>query len=110
MLRTIVLSSLHKVFPQVCPEEAFRQFSCLRNEQVSFQIAYRLEEGKNHPIFFRVESECPVQAYAVQYVPVVHGDLGSAGDPAKPGLYPDMLIPKTFNGELVTVRAGNWGQ
>ena len=44
MLETIILSSLHKIYPQDCPQTPLTALSGMRNEPLSFQLAYKLED------------------------------------------------------------------
>ena len=45
-IQTVVLSSLCRVFPEVDPcREEKTDFSCMKNEPLSFQVAYRLLSG-----------------------------------------------------------------
>jgi hypothetical protein len=92
MLETILLSSLHRVFPSHCPASAFHRLSGFQNEPLSFQLAYRLKEGRTQAVYPRIECPLPLRLYAVGYVPVVHTDVGLEGTPA-PGLFGDMLLP-----------------
>lgn len=107
MIESVVLSSLHQVFPQSCPAEERKLFSCLSNEPLSFQIAYRLTQGRNLPVFVRTQSQLKIRCYAVQYVGVKHTAPGNASLPSAPGLYPDMLVPKGVNKKLQPVHDGN---
>ncbi len=101
VLKTAVLSSLHRVFPQSCPEEAaINNYSFLRNEPLSFQVAYKDTRKGAHAVNVRIESELPVSLYAVQGVPVLHTDVDRLERPAEVGIYPDVLIPKKVNPEL----------
>ena len=97
IVKAVVLSSLHKVYPDYCPDSyGVESFSALRNEPLSFQFAYKLSSPKAHkcPFYIRVESELPVTAYSVGYVPVLHAEKLQDDEHRGPGLYPDMLIPK----------------
>ncbi len=97
VVKTVILSSLHKVYPDYCPDNyGVESFSALRNEPLSFQFAYKLSSPKAHkcPFYIRVESELPIKAYSVGYVPVLHAEKLQDDEHRGPGLYPDMLIPK----------------
>ena len=101
VLKTAVLSSLHRVFPEACPEDAaVNSFSALKNEPLSFQIAYKDTRKGAHAVNLRIESELPVSLYAVQGVPVLHTDVAGMETEAAVGIYPDLLIPKKVNPEL----------
>ena len=101
-LETIILSSLHKVYPLSCPKTPLTALSGMRNEPLSFQLAYKLEEGSEKhttPIYPRIETDLDLNLYSVGYVPVLHTDIGIPDMPA-PGLIGDMLLPKAVNPEL----------
>lgn len=93
MLKTVLLSSMHRVFPQSCPESGINSLSALGNEPVSFQIAFRSEAGKSGICRAFVESDIPVSCYRVGYVPVTHIKAEACDTPLEPGLFPDMLLP-----------------
>ena len=102
MLETIILSSLHKVYPQNCPQTPLTALSGMRNEPLSFQLAYKLEDGSEKhttPIYPRIETDLDLNLYSVGYVPVVHTHWGGPREP-QPGLIGDMLLPKAVNPEL----------
>jgi hypothetical protein len=107
MLETILLSSLHRVFPGHCPTPDFHHLSGFQNEPLSFQLAYRLKEGRTQAVYPRIECALPLHLYAVGYVPVVHTDVGLEGTPA-PGLFGDMLLPKQVNPPL-EYKGSPWG-
>ena len=101
MLKTVTLSSLHRVFPENCPEGAAKNsFSALKNEPLSFQVAYKATKRGSHAVNVRIESELPLSLYAVQGVPVLHTDVAGMETEASVGIYPDILIPKKINPEL----------
>ncbi|MDD6683658.1 MAG: hypothetical protein PUE61_10970, partial [Clostridiales bacterium] len=102
MLETIILSSLHKIYPQDCPQTPLTALSGMRNEPLSFQLAYKLEEGSEKhttPIYPRIETDLDLNLYSVGYVPVVHTHWGGPREP-QPGLIGDILLPKAVNPEL----------
>ena len=103
MLKTVFLSSLHRVFPDQCPvESAVSQLSCLENEPLSFQAAFRLDdvEARSLLIYPRIETELPVSLYYLGYVPVMHTHTGHLSNLPQPGLFGDMLLPKQVNPPL----------
>ena len=76
MLNTVTLSSLHRAFPENCRvESAKNSFSALKNEPLSFQIAYKDTRKGAHAVNVRIESELPLSLYAVQGVPVLNTDV-----------------------------------
>lgn len=74
MLKTKLLSSLHKVFPDELPCGGLLKASALRNEAFSFQVAYCAEEKESLsgctsiPLYVETECELPISAYRVDYV------------------------------------------
>lgn len=103
MLKTVVLSSLHRVFPDDCPEaSAKNRYSCLKNEPFSFQVAFIKSEGDRSAegINVRIECDLPLSFYYAERVPVIRNDPPGLTVPARAGLYPDILIPKRVNPTL----------
>ena len=104
MLDLMLLSSLHRVFPQSCPNAPLSRLSGFENEPLSFQAAFKLQKTadgpRTLPIFVRTESDLDISTYLVGYVPVLHTDMGIGGEPA-PGLIGDMLLPKKTNPPVV---------
>ena len=97
VIKLVPLSSLHKVYPDFCPDNyGVGSFGAMRNETISFQFAYKLSSPKAHkcPFYIRVESELPINTYSVGYVPVLHAEKLQDDEHRGPGLYPDMLLPK----------------
>lgn len=102
MLELQILSPVAKVFPTAAPEACAPRFSGLRNEVISFQLAYRpaadapmAERGA-----LRLEIDSPAKDFIrvrrVKCVPVRLGALPNADgnylNGGAPGLYPDPLI------------------
>ena len=103
MLKTVVLSSLHRVFPDCCPQDsANNRFSCLADEPLNFQIAYiKSGEGRNPlGINIRIETELPISFYYAERVAVLRNDPPGLTVPGRAGLYPDILLPKKINPTL----------
>lgn len=97
VIQTVALSSLHKVYPESCPDNyGFTSFTAMKNEPLSFQFAYKLSSPKAHkcPFYIRVESQLPLKTYSVGMVPVLHAEKLQDDGHRGPGLYPDMLLPK----------------
>lgn len=99
MLESVLLSSLDKVYPDAVPSgEEYITDRALRNEPFSFQLAYRLPDGKRPvPVYVTVETALPVQTYRVDYVPLVYAGFPGEEDGAErtqAGLYPDPLMPR----------------
>ena len=103
MLKTVVLSSLEKVKPEGNFGAAKQNFTALKNEPLSFQIAFKLEDttAKSEAIHVRIESELPVSLFYVGYVPVIHVDNVGFDNPPPVGIYPDMLHKRQINPKIV---------
>ncbi len=107
-IKTVVLSSLHKVYTDTCPEErAISELSALKNEPLSFQVSYKTDDGQKYIAFsIAVESELPISLYSVDYVPILHSDVDYANCDHGPGLFPDTLRPKSPNPQIKQVLFG----
>ena len=100
MLQTKLLSSLHRVLPNECPDAGIAALSAFENEPLSFQVAFRSLDTVKECVYMRVHSDLPVTPYFVGYVPVLHATGAVIGEEGKAGLYPDMLLPKTLNAKV----------
>ncbi len=103
MLKTVALSSLERVFPNGNFEEkTFKSISAMKNEPVSFQVAYKLFDSADLsiPVNVKVETDLPVSLFAVGCVPVLHTSVAGE-DFAKAGLFPDVLYEKKINPEYI---------
>lgn len=102
MLEIRVLSPVAKVFPNEAPAACAPRFTGMKNEVISFQIAYRNTEPGTYPErhHLRLEVESPIKEFVrvrrVKYVPVRMAAFSNKDDhylnSAEPGLYPDPLI------------------
>lgn len=105
MIKTVALTAMHKVFIDSCPSDyEVKNFSAMKNEPLSFQLAYRLDDEKRHkiPFYLKVETDLPIKAYTVGNVPVMHAEPAQDDDNRGPGLYPDMLLPKMTDAVIDT--------
>lgn len=102
MLDIRILSPMAKVFPESAPEACAPCFSGLKNEVISFQLAYRAARPAS-PVerhHLRLEIVSPIRESVhvrrVKYVPVRMGAFSNMDsnylNDARPGLYPDPLI------------------
>ncbi|MBE6885042.1 MAG: DUF4091 domain-containing protein [Ruminococcaceae bacterium] len=106
-IKTVVLSSLYKLFPEVSPEGSdITHISGMKNEAISFQVAYRLfsEEGSTLSFYAKIESDLPVALYEEGFVPVLHPTEPRLNDRYRPGLFADMLLPKKCNASVEKTR------
>ena len=103
-VQTVVLSSLCRVFPEIDPSEKKRTFfSCMKNEPLSFQVAYKLAEGFAMPVNLKVISSLPISVYSEGAVPVMQVKEEKLEDEYRPGLVYDMLLQKTVNPPLTAM-------
>lgn len=111
-IKTVVLSSLCKVFPEIEPLENDKlHFSCMQNEPLSFQVAYKLfsENAVTMPFYIKLETDLPISVYDEGFVPVLQTDDPPLNDRYRPGLFPDILMPKAVNSKL-TVGCNPWSK
>ncbi|MBQ7800395.1 MAG: DUF4091 domain-containing protein [Oscillospiraceae bacterium] len=95
MITTKIFSSLSLIKPESCPENELKEFSLLKNEPFSFQMAFKITDGSLRAVrcFVKATSDIPVKVYYANCVPVIHTDYSTL-DPNPIGLYPDILVPK----------------
>ena len=100
MLELRVLSPIAKVFPLEAPPACVPRFAGLRNEVISFQLAYRpADPDWSERTYLRLEIDSPVRdrfhVRRVKCVPVRMPALTNADEHylngKQPGLYPDIL-------------------
>ena len=103
-LKTIVLNSLEKVFPEIDPTpcKAVSGFSCFNNEPLSFQIAYKLDTdaAAATSVFAKITTDLPISLYSVGYVPVLQSSENDLDDKYRAGLFPDRLLAKKTNPKI----------
>jgi len=110
-LKTIVLSSLEKVFPEIEINEnkAMPYFSCFNNEPLSFQIAYKIESESSMAtnVYARITTDLPISLYSVGYVPVLQAADRNLSENYRSGLFPDRLLEKKVN-PRVQIKSYPW--
>lgn len=102
-IKTVVLSSLYKVFPEIDPQGSEKTtFSAMKNEPLSFQVAYKFMATTvpSMAFFARIESDLPITIYDEGFVPVLDADKPNLQDKYRTGLFADMLIPKKVNPKI----------
>lgn len=108
MIQTKLYSALSLITPEFgCNDPVLTDFSICCNEPFSFQMAYRFfddPEAEKNPeelhFFIRISTPLPVNTYHVACVPVMHSFVKI--QPRLPiGMYPDILIPKQTNPEIL---------
>lgn len=113
-LETKLVSSLEKIFSNGVKSECLSCATLLRNEPFSFQVAFKNENSVDTvtPIYVKVESDLEtrlISEYLVGYVPVMRADFTDSDEffeRKTPGLYPDMLLKRKTNAEIID--DGQW--
>ena len=106
-INAIPLSSMARIFPDAAPEGApIAELSCLANEPLSFQVAYKLISNQVFTVgtYVQIESDLPISLYAVGYLPVLQTRDPANDDKYQPGLFGDILFPKKVNARIKAVR------
>lgn len=107
-LKTYILSSLAKVFPDEEPKtyETIEELSAFRNEKTAFQVAFSSDVGIDDLSFSTSEN---LKIYKVGCVASIKAADEKADDyylRKASGLYPDVLKP--YNGEKFKLPANTW--
>lgn len=110
-LKTKLLSSLAKVFPDGFDGESLFYATAMQNEPFSFQVAFKCDDSINdiEPVYIRVVTDLDVNLisqYKVGYVPVTRADFVNSDEffeRKTPGLYPDMLIARKTNANIFDI-------
>lgn len=105
-----IVSSLEKCFmdENIADKKGTDYFSALKDERLSFQIAYQFEAPGAEAYFFSVKAKGALaesmQISRVGQVPVTMPYMPQKHDDnherKTPGLYPDMLLPITYQNRL----------
>lgn len=109
-IKTVVLSSLYRVFPEVDPSDGQKvSFSCMKNEPLSFQVAFKMEKQGSLPFNLKIDTDLPISLYSEGAVPVLQTFEAKLNDRFRAGIFYDMLLPKTVNPKLT--KGGNpWNE
>ncbi|MCQ2447104.1 MAG: DUF4091 domain-containing protein [Clostridia bacterium] len=103
-MKTALLSSLAKVFPDELAGGQVKKLTLFQNERGNFQLAYKLDSpGDAGMVYPVIKSALPLAEYRVGYVPVVRAcpakhDNGFVR--TTPGLYPDPLFRRQAEHEV----------
>ena len=106
-INAIPLSSMARIFPNAAPEGTpIADLSCLANEPLSFQVAYKLISNQVFTVgtYVQIESDLPISLYAVGYLPVLQTLDPANDDKYQPGLFGDILFPKQVNARIKAVK------
>lgn len=106
MIETKILDSLSRITPDACPDTVLKEYSLLKNEPFSFQLAYKITDGSAKAVrcFAKAVSDLPVNLYYTNYVPVIHTDYSTL-DPTPVGMYHDVLLPRKVNAQAIEKEA-----
>lgn len=109
-MKTLLLSSLTKVFKDKEPNfEEFTQFSCLKNEIFSFQLAFKPGEASETSVKVNAECElgCHIEIFGVENIPAGKNGYDYSDSfhyPLDTKEFPDLLMPSNCK----TVSSGEW--
>jgi len=97
-IRLTALSSLHRVFPDECPDGISPVFTMLGNELFCWQLAFTAADFPDNAADAVVTVDCalPVEVCRIANVPVmrpVYAHSDTHYNRTAPGLYPDPLLP-----------------
>ena len=106
-INAVPVSSMAKIFPEIDPVDTpLSRLSCLSNEPLSFQVAYKLISDQLLTVgtYVRIESELSISLYAVGYLPVLQTHDILLDDHYRHGLFGDILYPKKTNPRIKEIR------
>lgn len=102
ILKSLIVSSLEKVFPDEEPRAFDGCIEGFKNETVSFQVSWKMIDKPNMRDYFHLRIESPIAAYVrmrrVRFVPVLFATMPDADDNylrKTPGLYPDPITDES---------------
>ena len=106
-----IVSSLEKCFldESISQKNALTAISMFQNEKLSFQIAYTCEDYGLFPFFFKVDIEGELSGHIrlrrVKNLSSTFPAVPVSADEdylrKKPGLYPDVIVPVTYNSRIM---------
>lgn len=115
-LITNLVSSLVKIFPDGFNGEKICNAKIMQNEPFSFQVAFKSDDSVEvtEPIYVKIETDLDenvISQYKIGYVPITRaGCLGSGEsfERKTAGLYPDMLLERKNNTQLLDITNGDF--
>ena len=106
-----IISSLEKCFldESISQKSELKSISMFQNEKLSFQIAYTCEDYGLFPFFFKVDIEGELSGHIrLRRVKNLSSTFPAVPVSAyedylriKPGLYPDVIVPVTYNSRIM---------
>ena len=100
LIITYPTHSLARIFPQGEVPPHSDSFTALRNEPLSFQIGYTVEEAPNATFYLRIQSDLPISLYDEGCVPLITTANAVLTEQYAPGTFPDLLLPRPVNPPL----------
>ena len=110
-MKTLLLSSLVKVFKDTVPNfKEFNSFSCLKNENFSFQLGLFAETAKEASVTFEIDSDIGnnITPYIVKNIPFrknKNHNYDSFHYDVNRKEFPDLLEP---TGNIVALKPDEW--
>ncbi|MBQ3150735.1 MAG: DUF4091 domain-containing protein [Clostridia bacterium] len=104
-MKSIILSSLVKVFSDEAPVGKIDKLSILKNEYGAFQLAFCDTSEGTYTV--KVDTDLCISAFSVEEIPATKVCGDNADDyflRKEPGMYPDLLKPF----DSVSVKANEW--
>lgn len=106
-----IISSLEKCFldESISQKSELKSISMFQNEKLSFQIAYTCEDYGLYPFFFKVDIKGELSGHIrlrrvknlSSTFPAVPISMDDDYLRIKPGLYPDVIVPVTYNSRIM---------
>lgn len=110
-IKVKIISSLEKCFldESISQKSELKSISMFQNEKLSFQIAYTCEDYGLYPFFFKVNIEGELSGHIrlrrvknlSSTFPAVPISMDDDYLRIKPGLYPDVIVPVTYNSRIM---------
>lgn len=113
VIKLKMVSSLEKVFLSHEPDDVKLNVQGFRNEVITFQAAYTLEDPAVTRMYVKLEVDSPISQYVhvrqVEHMPVRYAAPIDADEhylSKDPGLYPDLL--REVGEHTLRIRNGQW--
>ncbi len=95
--------SLTRIFPQGDAPARCDSFTALRNEPLSFQIGYTVDDVVAANFYVRIKSDLPLTMYSEKYAAIPSTANTLLSTHYEPGLFPDILVKYPVNPPLTKV-------
>ncbi len=107
LIITYPTHSLARIFPQGEVPPHCDTFTALRNEPLSFQIGYTVEEVASTTFYLRIRSDLPIGLFDEGCVAITSTANEVLTEQYAPGVFPDLLLRRRVNPPLAKIRATN---